>query len=106
MTIDEAIEYCKEKEDCSKYGLEHKQLREWLEELKVLRKLNKWISVSDRLPERFVSVLVQWSRLLNDDYYIDILYLNQKDEFVKDIRKINGVPIAWMPLPEPFKRDE
>ena len=37
MTIDEAIEHCKEKEDCSKCGLEHKQLREWLEEYKVLK---------------------------------------------------------------------
>lgn len=37
MTLDEAIEHCKELEDCSKCGLEHKQLREWLEEYKVLK---------------------------------------------------------------------
>lgn len=32
MTLDEAIEHCKEKEDCSACGQEHKQLREWLED--------------------------------------------------------------------------
>ena len=32
MTLDEAIEHCREKEDCSACGQEHKQLREWLED--------------------------------------------------------------------------
>ena len=37
MTLDEAIQYCRDKENCSQCGQEHKQLREWLEELKDLR---------------------------------------------------------------------
>lgn len=37
MTLDEAIEHCREKEDCSLCGQEHKQLREWLEDYKRLR---------------------------------------------------------------------
>lgn len=37
MTLDEAIQHCREKEDCTECGQEHKQLREWLEELKRLR---------------------------------------------------------------------
>ena len=37
MTLDEAIEHCKENEDCTRCGQEHKQLREWLEELKMWR---------------------------------------------------------------------
>lgn len=36
MTLDEAIEHCREKEDCSLCGQEHKQLREWLEDYKRL----------------------------------------------------------------------
>ena len=32
MTLDEAIEHCKEKEDCTACGQEHRQLREWLED--------------------------------------------------------------------------
>lgn len=37
MTLDEAIQHCRDKENCSQCGQEHKQLREWLEELKDLR---------------------------------------------------------------------
>lgn len=37
MTLDEAIQHCKDREDCTECGKEHRQLREWLEELKVLR---------------------------------------------------------------------
>ncbi|WP_419093762.1 hypothetical protein [[Clostridium] scindens] len=33
MTLDEAIEHCKEKADCTKCGMEHRQLAEWLIEL-------------------------------------------------------------------------
>ena len=37
MTLDEAIQHCRDKENCSQCGQEHKRLREWLEELKKLR---------------------------------------------------------------------
>ena len=37
MTLDEAIEHCRDRENCSKCGQEHKQLREWLEEFKERR---------------------------------------------------------------------
>lgn len=37
MTLDEAIEHCRQKEGCSLCGQEHKQLREWLEDYKRLR---------------------------------------------------------------------
>ena len=37
MTLDEAIQHCRDKENCSQCGQEHKRLREWLEELKELR---------------------------------------------------------------------
>lgn len=36
MTLDEAIEHCKEKEDCSACGMEHRQLRRWLEDYQFL----------------------------------------------------------------------
>ena len=36
MTLDEAIEHCREKENCSMCGQEHKQLREWLEDYRRL----------------------------------------------------------------------
>lgn len=37
MTLDEAIEHCKEKADCTKCGMEYLQLAEWLIELKSRR---------------------------------------------------------------------
>lgn len=37
MTLDEAIEHCQEKIDNTLCGLEHRQLRDWLIELKEKR---------------------------------------------------------------------
>lgn len=38
MTLDEAIEHCEEKAECGdSCGMEHKQLAEWLKELKMYR---------------------------------------------------------------------
>ena len=42
MTLDEAIEHCEEKAKCGdSCGMEHKQLAEWLRELKVFRRIFK-----------------------------------------------------------------
>ena len=42
MTLDEAIEHCEEKAKCGdSCGREHKQLAEWLRELKVFRRIFK-----------------------------------------------------------------
>lgn len=42
MTLEEAIEHCEEvAKMCNDWGDEHKQLREWLKELKELRNTNK-----------------------------------------------------------------
>lgn len=49
MTLDEAIEHCKEKEDCTACGQEHRQLREWLEDYRdILNYFEK--SITLRLP--------------------------------------------------------
>lgn len=37
LTLDEAIEHCREKTDCTECGKQHLQLAEWLEELKQIR---------------------------------------------------------------------
>lgn len=42
MTLDEAIQHCEEKAKCgTACGMEHKQLAEWLKELKTLREEKK-----------------------------------------------------------------
>lgn len=72
LTLDEAIKHCHEKarelkadtelfkrvkatsekiKDCEECANEHEQLAEWLTELKERREADKWIPVSERLPE-------------------------------------------------------
>ena len=41
LTLNEAIKHCKEKENCTECGQEHKQLRMWLEELKAYKDLEE-----------------------------------------------------------------
>ena len=41
MTLDDAIKHCYEKVDCSECGQEHKQVEEWLEELKHYKQLKE-----------------------------------------------------------------
>jgi len=46
MNLQEAIEHCKEKIDCTECGQEHKQLVEWLEELS-FRRSNELYNLGD-----------------------------------------------------------
>lgn len=63
MTLNEAILHCEEvandktgcAEDCAN---EHRQLAEWLKELKERRENDRWILVSERLPEVGQAVIV------------------------------------------------
>lgn len=50
MTIEQAIQHCREKDCNTECGREHEQLARWLEELQEYREKYKWISVKDRLP--------------------------------------------------------
>lgn len=49
MTLDEAIQHCLDKEDCTVCGQEHKQLRLWLEELKDRKQNDKYPKSHGRL---------------------------------------------------------
>lgn len=74
MTLDEAIEHCKEKVDCTQCGEEHRQLAEWLIELKNRR------AVMERIVEQLDNEIEDsesneinraWNRALN--YAIEIV---------------------------------
>lgn len=79
---------------------EHRQLAEWLKELKRLREQTRWIPVRERLPKVGIDVLICDME--------GTIYLSHRSSFgsfidewgskVKDIR-------AWMPLPEPYKAE-
>ena len=110
MNIDEAIEHAKEKSnECSECGREHKQLAEWLEELKKLRKErnnNGWIPCSERLPEirKDVLAVVKYSGFMGmHGTWIKIGHLESDNEWLGDC--IGGKVIAWQPLPEPYREE-
>ena len=65
MTLDEAIKHAEEvakqneEKRCCKCAEEHRQLAEWLKELKQLREQTRWTPCSKKPPEPFKLVLIQ-----------------------------------------------
>ena len=57
MTLDEAIQHCEEKAQCGTVcGMEHKQLADWLKELKTLReKSEKKCNILDNVQSDIVA---------------------------------------------------
>lgn len=118
MTIDEAIKYCEEEveqfekvegyriihNECGagRYVEEHRQLAEWLKELKQLRKQTQWIPVSERLPEDGKwALFTDGSNISVERYKKDAI-----DHFFPQERWFSfDKAIAWMPLPEPYKAE-
>lgn len=80
---------------------DHRQLAEWLKELKALREQKRsrgeWIPVEERLPRYNEYVLVYRPemaiKIIVDCY--DEGWTYSKDDAV----------VAWMPLPEPYKKE-
>lgn len=131
MILDEAIKHAeevaeeKEKEaweaqlqeeyktikSCKECAKEHRQLAEWLKELKQLREHTRWIPCSKRLPEEDGQYLITVKYKPEADY--ENIYAEHGewhdgrwDMFcfghcgeVEDI-------VAWMPLPEPYEPQE
>lgn len=107
MTIDEAIKHAEEVadnhdrikqikavtlEEC-RCANEHRQLAEWLKELKQLREQTRWIPCSERLPEEKGGYLVTVKR----GYITTALWVGYP-VYWKEVT-------AWMPLPEPYKAE-
>ena len=70
---------------------------------------NQWISVSERLPEETVKVLVQADDMyynMNNDTGILIGWRNGNKWSTLKTKGWEYIryPIAWMPLPEPYKK--
>ena len=136
MTLDEAIKHCMDiaetQEMCSngkKCAEEHRQLAEWLKELKQLREQTGWVSVSERLPEDIKPVIVTWKNTDPKSYYQYIVgkhfigtahYKNGKwfwyssvtEDLLAEYGKCDSEEfdeaievVAWMPLPEPYKAE-
>lgn len=102
MTLEEAIAHAKEMSEnqyiCEECQKEHRQLADWLEELKSLREKSKWIPCSERLPENAMNVIAQFS----DGTVTELRYAGN-GIFEGIYEYSTRVIIAWMPLPEPYK---
>lgn len=94
---------------CEKCAEEHRQLAEWLKELKQLREQTRWISVSERQPEENGNYLAFYytSDGTTDLEFMMVDHCNagggwlHEENGEKAYKKVK----AWMPLPESYKAE-
>jgi len=105
MTIDEAIKHAEEVAEeqvkrCEKCADEHRQLAEWLKELKQLREQTRWIPVSEKLPEKEDLYLVSVKNEHERRYSKTCWFHGNGNWFARqDVE-------AWKPLPEPYREEK
>ena len=84
----------KEIADCLECAKEHEQLAEWLTELKERREADRWIPVSERLPNK------------EGRYWITDNEGLETDDIFSEVYGFMGFNvIAWQPLPGPYKEN-
>lgn len=104
----------------AKCAEEHRQLAEWLKELKQLREQTRWILCGEKMPEEHEWVgTKRFGTTISDEVYVT-LETPDGERFTKHLSFQNGklsqtdqermrvwfkgaVPIAWMPLPKSFE---
>ena len=97
-SLDEVIERLQYKADNIKAKLEPSYFTECIDYLKTLPREDKWIPCSERLPERCMTVLVQVdTKIMVAFCDIDGKWYGIHGGFFM------GKPLAWQPLPEPYK---
>lgn len=122
MTIDEAISHEERNVEINKLIGEvsdceptnaiayHRQLVEWLKELKQLREQTRWIPVSERLP--YNHEYIQNNGLFNVSdgnrsysEWFDIYDTQKFGEPTMNGFRVDYAVTAWMPLPEPYRAE-
>lgn len=128
MSLDEAIRYyshladeCRRKANIERYdymdlkdlAAEHGQLADWLNELKVLREKirvllekqekDRWIPVTERMPEENIPILL--GVRFKDDFKYFVTTRVDYNYWTGLGRDIRG-KLAWMPLPEPWRGEK
>ena len=133
MKLDEAIEYAKEvarkneqeyrynkchggtyyenlAESCKKCADEHRQLAEWLKELKAYKEQERWILVSERLPNHDEYIKNNGLFNVSDENrsyseWFDIYDKQMFGEPTISGFRVDYAVTAWMPLPEKYKAE-
>lgn len=88
---------------CEYSAAEHRQLAEWLKELKQLREQTKWIPISEKMPEEETDVLI-----CNSKGNIEVSRGSVFDDGTWEWYTSGwhfGEVIAWQPLPKPYKTE-
>jgi hypothetical protein len=123
MTLDEAIQHCKEvaieyeaKGECYECGKEHRQLAEWLEDYKELKAhfeslpdwLPVWVSCDEAMPKVGEKVLAFYDYTICGvtNRYMVIASLDHDGYWTAGCTWLPPKSIThWMPLPDPPKGD-
>lgn len=97
-------EITKEGDECLKCAKDHRQLAEWLTELKELREKQKWIPCSEGLPDDGTHVLTTIyipNRMprTRSGWYEQGYFLNDNGDTWNDT---DPEVAAWMPSPRPY----
>ena len=107
QTKNRLVDFCdkaiQEENNCIKCAKEHRQLAEWLKELKQLREQTKWILISEKLPNEFDEV---WCSTDSEEIF-KATYLGKMNDGTdcfddNDGMMWEGDIIAWKPLPKPY----
>lgn len=77
-------------------------LNDIIAEINKMPKVGEWISVSERLPDVDIEVLVSCKARITKYSYIDIDYRSKKNGKWAYLRED---VIAWQPLPEPYREE-
>ena len=96
-------------DECKKCANEHRQLAEWLKELKQLREQSRWTPVSEGMPKYIDYYLIQYSReVCGDEMAVAFYDVEEKRsdpdyewEFRPTTHEYKEV-VAWMPLPKMY----
>lgn len=95
-----------EKVSCELCAEEHRQLAEWLKELKQLREQTRWIPVSKQLPKEneYIEDVCKYY-LIQDEYGdMHVAHLSNVGWIPMDsLKAIGNEIVAWQELPQPYK---